>query len=494
MVSTAFANLNAPGVYLTETTAGYRVLQLASFQTVYMVGSATTGDFNTPTQVRSLAEFTNIFGASPSEAAVRLFFRNDRSGVLFFVRTQIAQRFVITSTATGAGARTVVINGTNVTYTGVSGDDEIEAADGLLAAINASSVANVVTATSKDADEIYVRADVPGTTFTLTTSTGSTLTVAAATPTSPIAADYIYSIENTFDYEEEWAQGFLIAPEAFELLTVQGDRTAVASAMEQFCADKNFDWFAILDCGASIDTITELQNEAALYTSAQGHSAYYAPYLVDFEDVTVPASAAIAGIATTRFKQQGFQQPPAGASFGVKGCKDVAVPYNRQNQEVLNPLGINIIRKLSNIGIVVWAFRTRSSNSFYRFVQTRIIMNVLNGTLRRAFNFDLFNAIDGQGVLLSRIEETARAVCRRLWRGKALFGNSEAEAFEVVCNFENNQLDDLELGNVLVEVYVAPAPAVEKILINTIRVPIGQVQTSAEANRAVPVADSEADV
>jgi uncharacterized protein len=391
MPNLAFANINRPGVTLVESTGGYRNLTIASFQTVYMFGTSASGTANTPTLITSLSDFTNQFGTSPSTKAVRLFFRNNSQGILYFVKV-----------AEGEDAAEQTIN-------------------------------------------------------------------------------YVDAIENTFDYEEDWPQGFIIAPEAFETLETATQRLAVANAMHTLAADKNYDWFAILDCAPSNDTVVELQNEAATYVAPQGHSAYYAPFLTDLESQTVAPSPAIAAIATKRFREEGFHQPFAGAKYPVQGVIDVAVKYGNQEQETLNPLGVNLIRNLRNKGVVCWAMRTRSADPFYRFVNTRIIMNVLNGTLRRGFDFDLFSAIDGQGVLLSRIEETARAVCDQLWRGKALFGNSPDEAYEVVCSFENNDANQLEQGNVLVQVFVAPSPAVEKILINTVRVSLGNVQAAAQS-------------
>ncbi|MBD2457969.1 hypothetical protein H6G80_28380 [Nostoc sp. FACHB-87] len=99
-----FANFLSPGVKVSESAQGYRNLEIASHSHVYMIGSGASGSFNTPTQVTSLADFTNVFGASPSTDEVKLFFRNNRRGILYFVRTQIAQRNEITISSAAAGA------------------------------------------------------------------------------------------------------------------------------------------------------------------------------------------------------------------------------------------------------------------------------------------------------------------------------------------------------------------------------------------------------
>ncbi|BAY64984.1 phage tail sheath protein fi-like protein [Calothrix brevissima NIES-22] len=288
---------------------------------------------------------------------------------------------------------------------------------------------------------------------------------------TPNSASFVYAIENSFDYQDELPQGFLICPQAFTSYT-QNDRIAVGLAMEAHCSDDQFDWVALIDAGPEM-SLTAAQSEGLLYNSPQGHSSFYYPHLIDLEGNIVPPSAAVAGMATRRYQTEGFEQPPAGAKFPLLGVTDVFTKISTQQQETVNPLGINLIRNLRNKGVVVWAMRTRSSNEFYTFLNTRVIMNVLNGTLRRGFDNELFSAIDGQGMLLRSIYEAAYTVCARLWRGKALFGATEKEAFEIKCDFDNNSREELERGNVLLEVYVVPAPSMEKLLINTIRVSIG---------------------
>ncbi|ANV88493.1 phage tail sheath subtilisin-like domain-containing protein [Picosynechococcus sp. PCC 7117] len=473
MTTNIFSNILSPSVRVVESTQGYRSLEIASHQTVYMIGSAETGATLTPTQVISLEDFTNVFGASPSENAVKLFFRNDRRGILYFINAPIAKRFTVTvDTATQGADYTVTINGVDVTYTAQIGDTVDSIASELISAVNLSAEADTVTASSGAAtDELVVRVDDPLDT-SLTVTVNANMSVADSTPNSPSSIDYVYAIENSFDVEDAYEQGFLIAPEAFTLLTDQSDRLSVGLAMEAHASNDQFDWVALIDAGASL-TPVQAKAEGLLYNSPQGHSSFFYPHLVDLEDGVVPASAGVAGVATRRFKDEGFQQPPAGAKFPVLGVKDVVTKVSTQVQDTLNPDGINVVRNLRNKGVVVWGMRTRSSSEFYKFINTRVIMNVLNGTLRKGFDNELFSVIDGQGVLLNSISQTAAKVCSRLWRGKALFGATEVEAFEVKCDFENNTPEELEQGNVLLEVYVVPAPAMEKLLISTIRVSIG---------------------
>ncbi len=481
MVTTRFNALNRPGTFLTETTGGFRTPELGSHNTVYMLGSSSVGEFAAPTLVSSAKDFTNQFGSSPSLKNVELYFDNDSAGKLYFIRVQQSALFEIELDTINTGDDIITINGVAVEIALLGADTVEEAVDKYIIALNASGVADVITATALGGNLIAIRVDVPGTELTVTGS--ADVIVTNATGTLPNAYDYVYSLQNTFDALGiiNFEQGYLIAPEAFENLASQNDRLSVGVAMENLCADAQADWVALVDCGAVHGTVAQVQADGLQYTTAKGHLAYYAPYVVNLADVQLPASAGVAGIATKRNREQGFQEAPAGTRYRMAGVKDVSVKFGNQAQDVLNPNGINLVRYMFNTGVVVWGARTRSSDSLYTFVHTRVIMNVLNGTLRGAFDNDIFSTIDGAGALFARIKETARSVCRRLWLGKALYGATEADAFDVVCGMENNDAGDLDNGNVALEVYVATSPTLEKLSVGTIRVGIGQVASSAAA-------------
>ena len=484
-MSAIFSSFTRPGVRVVESTSGTRPTSIASHNSIYIFGSSTIGPYNEPTLVRSLVDHKNQFGGSLSENAIKLLFRNNRSAIAYFIRTGIADQYTVTVDDALAGDYTLTINGEDVTYTAIASDDEEAIANGLTTAINTSDIATSVSATvTSTVNQIRIRSDKPDMALTITVAAGDA-TASDTKPNTLQASDYVQAIENSFDYEEDWPQGFIIAPEAFQYLTSATDRLAVGAAMEGLAANENFDWKALVDCGPLHDTVAQVKADGEQYNSPQGHTDFFAPYVKDLEGNLVPCSSAIAGLGTKRFSEEGYHQPMAGAKYPIQGVTDVDVRFGNQDQSVLNPLGINLVRYLRNKGVVAWAMRTRSSDTFYRFSVTRVIMNVLNGTLRRAYDFELFSSIDGQGVKLSRLEETANAVCRRMWKSKALYGNTEQEAFEVRCSAENNDADQLEGGSVLIEVFAAPAPSIEKILINTFRTKIGDIQESAASGLVV---------
>lgn len=296
------------------------------------------------------------------------------------------------------------------------------------------------------------------------------------------AVKFVEAIQQSFDPDQH-EQGFLICPEAFQTLTVQSDRTAVATAMHDLCISDGFDWIALVDSGPSGDINTHLkaQTESALYTAERGHLAYFFPYLKDLANNTVPPSAAVAAIALRRYRVEGFAQPPAGTRYPIRGVLDVVLNVKKVQQAVVNPNGVNCIRNLPGQGVVVYGSRTRSAIPYYRFVNTRIILSVFNRTVLRALDTGgvVFSAVDGQGVLFTRIRETVESICYQFFDGGAFFGAQPKDAFAVRCDRSNNPAIDLENGIVRVDVWVAPVPTLERLLVNVYRVAIDQVQVQA---------------
>lgn len=477
------SQIGAPGVFISESTAGALPPNIASFNRCYMIGTGTAGPYNTPQQVISLEDLDNQFGSVPagSRNAVRLFFRNIPTGLLFFIRAKAPKISQITLGAAVAGTYSYLINGTLISYTANNGANQQDIISGLLIATQNLGDGGYIASVASTAVLRFSSSD-PETDFTLsdlTAPAGSSLTLVANTNTP--RSHFIYATEHAFEPEDE--QGFLIAPEAFSEFSSQDDRTAVVAALEDW-ASLN-DWMALVDSGPTtvISKVADADTEGQLYTTDKGHLAYYFPYVVDLEDQRVPPSAGVAAIALRKWLTEGFQSPPAGTDYTLNGVIGVATKVTRAQQDVVNPHGINVIRNIPRAGITVYGARTRSQSTYYRFINTRIIFNVLNRTLKDTFERGsvIFKSVDGQGLLFTRVRETAFAVCYRFWIGGALYGTTPADAFEVICDARNNPTVDLEAGAVHLDVYAAPAPTVEKLLIGTYRVTIGQVAAVAGA-------------
>lgn len=311
--------------------------------------------------------------------------------------------------------------------------------------------------------------------------------------------DFVYAIEQGIQ-SKALAPGFLFAPEAYTVLSYEagvGDFASQAEARQERlkitqtltrAAEGKIgttegitgtQHIALIDCGADETSLVRVQDELDLIKSTVGvpfgHAAYYAPYIKNLDDRFVAPSGYIAGIACSRYINEGFQQPPAGARYPLRGAIGLKFDISAQQQEVTYTLGLNPIRSLPNRGIVAWGARTLSSNPLFKFVNTRAILNVLIDVMGRSFDDILFEQIDSAGTVYARVKSIASQICGQFFRQGALFGARPEQAYLVVCSSANNNATDLENGTVRLDVYVATSPTLERLLVTIVRTPAGQV-------------------
>lgn len=481
----ALTEINAqalpPGFYAIETTAGAIPSQIADFSRIYMLVSGSTGDYFSPLQVTTVDDAVTKFGvAGQSRDAIEAIFLQFRASILYLVRVPIGTLTEVQVTIGGAGDYTVTVNGNDELLTTTETDPAAIAAE-LVTAINDenSAIVQLVTAvpTSPASDTFTLRPVNPSVALTVTTTASvGTLVATDTTGADPAALDYVYAINNSFDKDLHYP-GFLLAPEAFYSLAGATDRLAVANAMIGYAAE--FDWLALLDPGApaNVSTAQDFIDEGTTYTTARGHAAYYCPYLLNLASAQVAPSAYVAGIALDRYAREGFRQPPAGSRYPLKSIlKPVTEIRFSEHATLNNQHNINVIKTKFGKGVLIQGARTRTTNTFFNTITDRVIFNVLLQTLRTSFDDVVFQSVDGQGELFGIIERTAQSQLYRLWEAGALYGASPAAAFKAVCNASNNPNLDLEAGVVHVDIFAVPSPFAEKVIADTARVAIGEMQ------------------
>lgn len=311
--------------------------------------------------------------------------------------------------------------------------------------------------------------------------------------------DFVYAIEQGMD-SRILTPGFLFAPEAYTVLSYEvgsGDFASKAEARSERlkitqtlikAAEGKLgptegivgtQHIALIDSGFDETSLTQVQDELdgikATAGVPFGHGAYYAPYVKNLDDRYIAPSSYVAGVACSRYINEGFQQPPAGARYPLRGANGLKFEISAQQQEVTYALGLNPIRSLPNRGIVAWGARTLSPNPLFKFVNTRAILNVLIDVMGRSFDDILFERIDSAGTVYTRVKSIASQVLGQFFRQGALFGSRPEQAYLVVCSSANNNPNDLENGSVRLDVYVATSPTLERLLVTIVRTPAGQV-------------------
>ena len=234
---------------------------------------------------------------------------------------------------------------------------------------------------------------------------------------------------------------------------------------------------------SGVDNHSRILQDGKGYSTTQGFLAYYAPYILNDGGSWVPPTPYVVGVALRRYRDEGgFQSPPAGTKFPLIGARDVQVAISTALQHLSNPEGINAVRQLPNYGdqIFIWGARTRvntanADEALYQFVNTRVIMNVLFGTLKTTFDNVIFSTGESPAVVLGQIRSLANSALYNFYIGGYLFGNTASDAYEVIIDERNNPKQNLENGLVNLKVFAVPATITERIEIDLFRVAVGNV-------------------
>ena len=131
-------------------------------------------------------------------------------------------------------------------------------------------------------------------------------------------------------------------------------------------------------------------------------------------------------------------------------------------QEVLNPRGVNAIRRFPGRGIRVWGARTLSSNSLWKYVSVRRLFIFLERSIYEGTQWVVFEPNDER--LWERVKDTIRLFLRTQWRAGALMGVTEEQAFTIACDRSTMTQDDILNGRLICEIGIAPVRPAEFVI------------------------------
>jgi phage tail sheath protein FI len=223
------------------------------------------------------------------------------------------------------------------------------------------------------------------------------------------------------------------------------------------------DRFAIVD-GQRTTTITVGSIKGSVKNS--DYAALYFPWIRVSDPVTdapifVPPAGHTAGIYARVDGERGVHKAPA--NVGVRGSLGLEYLVTRNEQEGLNPDGINVIRGF-NGDIRVWGARTLGGdgNGEFKYVNVRRLMNFLRESIEEGTKFVVFEP--NAPPLWQRIIRSVGGFLTNVWRDGALFGNTPEEAFYVKCDESTNPPEVRELGQVVTEIGVAIVKPAEFVI------------------------------
>ncbi|MFI8835020.1 phage tail sheath family protein [Streptomyces afghaniensis] len=205
-------------------------------------------------------------------------------------------------------------------------------------------------------------------------------------------------------------------------------------------------------------------------TTERGFGALYWPWIVTDdpeaaagEAATLPVapSGHIAGVMARSDNERGVHKAPANEV--VRGALALQYNLNDKEQSVLNNLGINALRTFPGGPPVVWGARTLTTQTPWRYVNVRRLVAYISDSLLQGLHWAVFEP--NNTALWKALERTVIEFLTRVWQAGALFGRTAAEAFYVKIDDELNPEPVRALGQVFIEIGLAPTRPAEHVVV-----------------------------
>jgi phage tail sheath protein FI len=497
----------SPGVYVEEVAAGARPLEGVGTAVAAFVGLAESGPFNRPTLISNWTQFNNTFGGfvagSYLAQSVYGYFMNG-GGNCYVVRigqdpvpngpaprSARAKELAAAPTAQIGRLKATVIDPAvqpgeiSLEITDPGGDnpgpdmfkvvvkrngEQVEEFDRASLAKGKQNVVTMVNAASKLINLEETNSGgverLPNGEIALAAPPS-----AAALPVRLGADDYVGDVADRTGFaglEAVEEITMLSVPDlmsayqqgAIDLDTVQAVQTAMIAHCELMG-----DRVAILDPppGFNAQQIKEWRVDKARYDSM--YATLYWPWIQTMNPATgllsfMPPSGHMAGVWARNDDTRGVHKAPANEV--VRGAVDLEINITRNEHDLLNPVGINVIRAFPGRGIRVWGARTLSSDPAWRYLNVRRLFNFLEESILAGTGWVVFEPNDL--ALWAKIRRTIAAFLVMQWRAGALFGATPDEAFYVKCDDETNPAEGIDAGQVVCEIGVAPVKPAEFVI------------------------------
>ena len=499
----------SPGVYVEEVDRGAKPIEGAGTSVAAFVGFTERGPVNQPTFIPNWTEFVNAFGGFVKgfylAPAVYGYFQNG-GGRCFVTRLPSGEgeeaepkavaalpshaqpsigSLSVTALEAGAAGAEIAVEVAKPGGEGVTEDQfnlvvrrgNTEEVFENLTFSKAKGSRNVIDVINKESKLVRIAEKetalsmaekAPGPGKYQLAAAEATTTALAKVSTEVIVGD---ASERTglsgFEVAEEVTM--LCCPDLMSLyqagaLSMEGVK-GVQLAMIAHCENMK-DRFAILDCppGLTPQQVKDWRMNEAGYDTKYG--AVYYPWVRvaspwgNGDSILMPPSGYMAGIYARSDTERGVHKAPANEV--VRGAMGVEMQITKSEQDILNPIGVNCIRAFPGRGIRVWGARTLSSDPSWRYINVRRLFNFVEESIQAGTQWVVFEPNDMD--LWARIRRDITAFLTMVWRSGALFGATPSESFFVKCDAENNPPEARDLGQVIIEIGIAPVKPAEFVI------------------------------
>ncbi len=221
--------------------------------------------------------------------------------------------------------------------------------------------------------------------------------------------------------------------------------------------------FAVLDVPRNARKVDEIIAHRDIFSSS--YAGLYHPWLqvfdpLDKKNIAIPPSGSVIGLYARSDNARGVHKAPANEV--VRACVGLDVQFNKGEQDILNPKGVNLIRSFPGQGIRVWGARTLSSDPSWKYINVRRLFIFIEETIKANTNWAVFEPNDE--ALWTRVQRTISVFLNGMWRAGSLAGSSADEAFFVNIGRSTMSQDDIDNGRLVCVIGVAPVKPAEFVI------------------------------
>src|SRR5262245_24326529 len=290
----------------------------------------------------------------------------------------------------------------------------------------------------------------------------------------PLLDDTVYIGADAVDPEDRTGLQTLKNVEDISLGAAPG-RTSVTlqGAVISHCEEMRFR-FAVLDAQRPpLDAIADVRAQRQQFDTK--YAALYHPWLLvpqpypttpgPTAPYPIPPSGHTLGIYARTDIERGVHKAPANEV--VRGILGLQRILSKGEHDILNPypVNINVIRDFrpNNRGIRAWGGRVITSDSDWKYVNVRRLLIFIEHSLERGLQWVVFEP--NAEPLWARVRRTISNFLTTVWRNGGLEGTKVEEAFYVKCDRTTMTQAEIDNGQLIVMVGVAPVKPAEFVIV-----------------------------
>lgn len=250
------------------------------------------------------------------------------------------------------------------------------------------------------------------------------------------------------------------------MICMPGQTSATMTSAILTYAENRGNVFAIIDGAksADIDTIKTFRKSI----SCKNGALYY-PWIRVSDPLSktgklrdCPTCGHVMGVYARTIQDRGVWKAPAGVEAVVHGAIEVVSQLTKEDCDVLNPLGVNVIMPRTGYGIVVWGARTLNPDTTMKYVSDVMLETYIKESVKKGTEWAVFEPNDSN--LWLRVSTSVASFLDGLWRDGGLFGDEAAQAYYVKCDEELNTPEVRDAGKLICEVGYAPKKPAEFVI------------------------------